>query len=181
MPSPVLALLLGVAGILLALWPSDALWSSCPAAVRAARTRVWALFGVPGVGGGGGDGGAARLFTVEELRGYDGSDASRPILLGMAGDVFDVTEKGRQFYGPGAAYSVFAGRDATRALTLGSLEAADLTAGVDDFNEAQLAALKEQHAFYLGKYPRVGSLQGGAGAALVDHTAPPAGAAGEGA
>jgi hypothetical protein len=35
-----------------------------------------------------------RAFKRSQLPRYDGSDPWRPILLGMNGDVFDVTEKG---------------------------------------------------------------------------------------
>jgi len=35
-----------------------------------------------------------RAFTRDQLPAYDGTNPWRPILLGMNGDVFDVTEKG---------------------------------------------------------------------------------------
>lgn len=103
-----------------------------------------------------------RLYSVEELGKYDGGpDNTGPILLAMNGDVFDVSQLGRQFYGKEAPYSVFAARDSTRALALGSLEADDISRGGDtsDFNERQCKSLKEQHDFYRGKYPRVGRLK----------------------
>jgi membrane-associated progesterone receptor component len=101
-----------------------------------------------------------RAYTRTELLGHTGADPGRRrILLGMNGDVFDVTDLGSQFYGPGAGYSVFAGRDSTRALALGTLspDAID-NWRTADFTADQRVALAEQHAFYLGKYPRVGVL-----------------------
>jgi len=102
-----------------------------------------------------------RYYTLEELRKYDGNNPDLPIYLGMNGDIFDVTEKGKQFYGKNAAYQIFAGKDATRALTLGSLDDKDIyeRTDTDDFNEQQLKALKEQHDFYLNKYPRIGKIK----------------------
>ena len=102
-----------------------------------------------------------RLFTLAELRRHDGSDPARPLHLAIGGDVFDVSVKGAQFYGPGMGYSLFAGRDATRSLALGSLDHGDLERGDDvaDFTPQQLEALREQHAFYKGKYPLAGKLR----------------------
>lgn len=100
-----------------------------------------------------------RYYTREELANYDGSDPAQPILLGMNGDVFDVTEKGSGFYGKDAAYNCFAGKDSTRALSLGSLEEDDLyRIDISDFTAQQHKALKEQHEFYLGKYVLVGRI-----------------------
>ena len=97
------------------------------------------------------------------LRRYRGLEANQPILLALNGDVFDVTA-GRRFYGPDAGYKVFAGVDATRSLSLGSLDAADAALGkshdLRDFDARPAAwdTLFEQHAFYGTKYGRVGRL-----------------------
>ena len=102
--------------------------------------------------------GPLRL-TRAALRAHDGSDARLPLLLGMRGDIFDVTELGSQYYGRGMAYNCFAGRDATRALALGSLDPKDIDNWrTDDFTTEQLANLDEQHKFYSGKYPKVGEI-----------------------
>ena len=71
-----------------------------------------------------------------------------------------MTEKGSQYYGKGAPYAVFAGRDGSRALTLGSLDPKDVERrDVSDFSEGMTKAFKEQHKFYTEKYgPRVGRL-----------------------
>lgn len=57
-------------------------------------------------------------LTPEQLLQYDGSDPEKPIYLAINGTIFDVSE-GRKTYGPGGSYSVFAGRDATRAFVTG--------------------------------------------------------------
>jgi membrane-associated progesterone receptor component len=44
-----------------------------------------------------------------------GADETKPVLLGAKGLVYDVTA-GKDFYGPGGPYAVFAGSDATVAL-----------------------------------------------------------------
>ncbi len=42
-------------------------------------------------------------MTLEELRAYDGKGASGRILVALNGKIYDVTEKGKAFYGPGKA------------------------------------------------------------------------------
>jgi predicted heme/steroid binding protein len=131
---------------------------ACPTSVKAALAWTRSAFAgrclLPRSGGGSG----AALFSVAELAAYDGTDPGRPILLAFGRDVFDVTE-GARFYGVGAPYHSFAGRDGTRALTLGSLRPEDVASrDVSDFTEAQRAAMAQQHEFYRSKYPRVGTL-----------------------
>ena len=55
---------------------------------------------------------------------------------------------------------MFAGKDSTRALSLGSLSPSDIDKrDVSDFNEQQKKGQADQHAFYAEKYgPRVGRL-----------------------
>ncbi|MBE7181334.1 MAG: cytochrome b5 domain-containing protein, partial [Terriglobus roseus] len=57
-------------------------------------------------------------LTPDELAKYDGSDETKPVYLAINGTIFDVSA-GRNTYGPGGSYSVFAGRDATRAFVTG--------------------------------------------------------------
>lgn len=57
-----------------------------------------------------------KPYDEEELKPYDGTiNLDGPILIGAAGKVYNVW-KGRNFYGPGGEYAIFAGRDATRLL-----------------------------------------------------------------
>ncbi len=58
---------------------------------------------------------AARWLYAEarsrRLLAYNGSDPCKPLLLSLKGRVIDVS-MGRDFYGPGGPYGVFAGKDA---------------------------------------------------------------------
>jgi len=163
---------------------------ACPQSVRQLRARLGGLLGSafssPSAGGGGGGSGAtpgfpalrdaatglpsfslAELAAFDGTRGGSGGGEASPLLLGIWGDVFDVRAKGAQFYAPGAPYAVFAGRDGTRALTLGTLDAAEVARlDVDDFSEQFLRMVLEQHKFYAGKYERVGVLREGAKASF---------------
>ena len=60
-------------------------------------------------------------MTLLELSKYNGRDPMRPLLLAVRGRVFDVTT-GRAFYGPGAGYHLFAGREVARALAKVAVE-----------------------------------------------------------
>lgn len=42
-----------------------------------------------------------KVFTYEELRKYDGKGPDGKIYVALCGKVFDVTEKGKEFYGEG--------------------------------------------------------------------------------
>jgi predicted heme/steroid binding protein len=57
-------------------------------------------------------------LTPEQLATFNGTDPKQPIFLAINGTIFDVSA-GRHSYGPGGGYSVFAGRDATRAFVTG--------------------------------------------------------------
>ena len=67
-----------------------------------------------------------RNFTLKQLRHFNGAidektDEAKPVYLSLAGVVFDVS-KGRNFYGPGGPYEVFAGRECGLALAKMSLD-----------------------------------------------------------
>ena len=81
-----------------------------------------------------------KAWTLAELRPFDGSDPSKPLLLGCGGKVFDVSSA-RGFYGPGAAYGVFAGKDASRGLA--RMEIEYTTADVSDLSGSQQVTLQE--------------------------------------
>eukprot|EP00918_Siedleckia_nematoides_P078882 GHVU01172702.1.p1 GENE.GHVU01172702.1~~GHVU01172702.1.p1 ORF type:complete len:202 (+),score=22.33 GHVU01172702.1:243-848(+) len=70
--------------------------------------------------------GKHRLLTVSQLARYDGRSRipGNPIYISVMGVVYDVTSHptGRDFYGPGSSYNVFAGRDATYCLATMSLD-----------------------------------------------------------
>ncbi|XP_048434269.1 membrane-associated progesterone-binding protein 4 isoform X2 [Pyrus x bretschneideri] len=77
-----------------------------------------------------------RLFTVEELALYNGTDASLPIFLGILGSVFDVT-KGKSHYGEGGGYNHFSGRDASRAFVSGNFTGDGLTDSLRGLSSTQ--------------------------------------------
>ncbi|KAJ1732000.1 hypothetical protein LPJ61_002254 [Coemansia biformis] len=99
-----------------------------------------------------------RVFTPVELRQYDGTSPGLPILLAIEGDVYDVT-LGSGFYGPGSPYSLFAGRDATRAFGTNCLSRKDhLTHDTRGLTQGELAGIKGWHALFDNhqRYVKVG-------------------------
>ena len=99
----------------------------------------------------------ARDYSLSELAAYDGSDSAKPLLIGIRGQVYDVT-RGRDFYGPGGPYGMFAGKDCTRALAKVSFDAALFTGDIDGLRPDELDKLEEWIEMFEGKYRRVGRL-----------------------
>lgn len=99
----------------------------------------------------------AGKMTLEELSKYSGRDPFLPILFSVQGRIFDVSE-GRDFYGPGGGYALFAGKEVARALALMSLKGEDCSADIDDLTERQKETLKEWLAKFELKYPVVGEV-----------------------
>lgn len=98
-------------------------------------------------------------FTPEELRKMDGTQGN-PIYVAVRGVVYDVSSRA-SFYGPGGPYHVFAGRDAARALALGSLDERDVESPyprLDDLQPSEMEALNDWIASYQAKYEVVGRL-----------------------
>jgi predicted heme/steroid binding protein len=60
---------------------------------------------------------AMRHYSASELVRYDGSDSALPILIGMNGEVYDVSA-GRDYYVPGGVYHFLAGKDSSTELNL---------------------------------------------------------------
>ncbi|ONL94622.1 BTB/POZ domain-containing protein NPY2 [Zea mays] len=77
-----------------------------------------------------------RLWMVEELSVYNGTNEELPILLAILGSVFDVT-KGRSHYGPGGGYHHFAGRDASRAFVSGNFTGDGLTDSLQGLSSSE--------------------------------------------
>ena len=72
---------------------------------------------------------ATRVISSDELLKYNGTSddipegyATAPIYIGANKKVYDMSFGGVTFYGPGGPYHKFAGRDASRALALLSLD-----------------------------------------------------------
>ncbi|CAN6301086.1 unnamed protein product [Urochloa humidicola] len=112
--------------------------------------------------------------TLEQLRAFDGKDPAKQILIAIRGQVYDVS-RGRLFYGPQGPYSLFAGRDATRALALMSFDPNDLTGDLDGLSPDELEVLQDWEEKFKERYPRVGHLArqdaagSGRSAAHADH------------
>lgn len=98
-------------------------------------------------------------WTEEELAPYDGSqDEDGPILMAADGLVFNVW-KGRNFYGPGGEYHLFAGRDATRLLAKTIVEEETPEMAAKPLNLAERAALAGWMFTFKNKYEVVGKLK----------------------
>ncbi|KAJ3217240.1 hypothetical protein HDU67_008262 [Dinochytrium kinnereticum] len=96
-----------------------------------------------------------KQFSASELSQFNGSDPSRPVYLAVKGTVFDVTQN-RGMYEPGQGYSVFAGKDASKALGKSSLKPEDCVADFSSLNAEEMQTLDKWHAHYQKKYPIVG-------------------------
>ena len=100
-----------------------------------------------------------RGYTLAQLRPFTGEqDGGRGhILVAISGKVYDVTKRGRSFYGPGGGYHVFAGRDASRGLAKMSLETEDVdNPHVDDLTLSEVDTLGDWARKFEAKYPVVG-------------------------
>ena len=98
-----------------------------------------------------------RDYSLEELAAFDGSDPSKPLLIAVRGHVYDVT-RGRDFYGPGGAYGMFAGKDCTRALAKVSFDPELFTGDLEGLDRDELDKLEEWIEMFEGKYRNVGRL-----------------------
>ncbi|XVE58829.1 hypothetical protein DITRI_Ditri04bG0200300 [Diplodiscus trichospermus] len=93
--------------------------------------------------------------TEEELRSYDGSDPNKPLLIAIKGQIYDVSSS-KMFYGRGGSYSMFTGRDASRALAMLSFKPEDLTGNIGGLSAEELAVLEDWEYKFMEKYPIVG-------------------------
>jgi len=100
-----------------------------------------------------------EFWTEEELSAYDGSDENGPILFAADGIVYNVW-KGRNFYGPGCEYNIFAGRDATRLLAKTKLEEETEEELNVELSVAEKATLQGWIYTFKSKYDVVGKLDG---------------------
>lgn len=62
-----------------------------------------------------------RVFTLEDLKQYDGTIESNPLYLVVLNQVYDVTE-GKQYYEKGQGYNIFVGKDSSRAFVTGDFD-----------------------------------------------------------
>jgi membrane-associated progesterone receptor component len=99
----------------------------------------------------------ARDYTLAELTEYDGSDLSKPLLVAIRGRVYDVG-RGRDFYGPGGPYGMFAGKDCTRALAKLAFDPELFTGDLGGLDQEELDRLEEWIETFEAKYRCVGGL-----------------------
>ncbi|KAM7273280.1 hypothetical protein ACFE04_027944 [Oxalis oulophora] len=97
-------------------------------------------------------------ITEEELKGYDGSDPKKPLLMAIKAQIYDVSQS-RMFYGPGGPYALFAGKDASRALAKMSFEEKDLTGDISGLGPFELEALQDWEYKFMSKYVKVGTIK----------------------
>lgn len=98
-------------------------------------------------------------MTVSELKQYDGTQGDGRVLLAVNGWIFDVTERGKMFYGPGAPYAVFGGKDASRGLATFSVKSSEMEHDdLSDLNSMEMESVKEWEAQFREKYDLVGRL-----------------------
>ncbi|GAB1609080.1 membrane-associated progesterone receptor component 1-like [Argonauta hians] len=101
-----------------------------------------------------------RDMTIKEMKKYDGTDEDGRVCIAVNGKIFDVT-RGKQFYGPGGPYAVFAGRDASRALALFTVKESALKDEYDDLSDltsAEMSRMQEWEMQFTEKYEIVGRL-----------------------
>lgn len=96
-------------------------------------------------------------LTAQQLKGFDGSDPSKPVYVAIRGTVYDVTS-GKGFYGPGGPYAVFAGREASRALAKMSKNEEDVCGNLDGLSDKEMGVLEDWEKKFQAKYSVVGRL-----------------------
>lgn len=96
------------------------------------------------------------LISPSELTQCDGVKSNK-IYVAIKGTVFDCSRNAAS-YGPGKGYHVFAGKDASRALALSSLDPADAVAKWEDLPEKEKVVLNDWYTFFSLRYNIVGRL-----------------------
>jgi len=107
------------------------------------------------------NGSGTETFTLQELEEFGNGEDGNPIYISVFGRVYDVTA-GEKYYGYGASYGMFAGKDVTRALCLGCKRPECLVRSTEGLNDKQLGEGKRWLSFFQlhDKYPFVGYLEG---------------------
>ena len=113
------------------------------------------------------DDGSAVVTRAELLARGTGNAAPRPgrvaagHLIAIRGQVYDVGYGGVGFYGAGASYHLFCGKDASRALAKMSFKPEDVDRGwpdLDDLDAKDTKILDDWVALFKRKYPVVATL-----------------------
>lgn len=98
-----------------------------------------------------------KVFTSTELKKY--TNLKDGLYISILGQVFDVT-KGAKYYGPGATYHAFTGRDASLAFITGEFNDDSLTDDISSLSIHQIKALNDWVQFYNKNYIYKGKLNG---------------------
>ncbi|KAI1273778.1 cytochrome b5-like heme/steroid binding domain-containing protein [Xylaria sp. FL0933] len=94
------------------------------------------------------------LITLEELAQADGSEG-RKAYVAIKGKVYDVTGN-KMYTKPDGNYSVFAGKDASRALAKTSTNPEDVSPEWRDLSEKEQGILNDWITFFSKRYNIVG-------------------------
>ena len=103
----------------------------------------------------------AELLEFKECPVIPEGRLDAPILMGICGKVIDVSYGGKDMYGKGGPYFLFAGIDASRALAKMSFKDEDLASrNLSDLTPEQEKTLKDWEKKFIvaRKYPVVGSI-----------------------
>lgn len=93
-------------------------------------------------------------WTLDEVR-VHGPSAEGPMVLSLLGIVYDVSA-GREFFGPGGPYRIYAGHDATFALATMSMRSTDLDVFDYELDADSREALADWLNYFDAKYGRAG-------------------------
>ncbi|GAA6027258.1 hypothetical protein JCM8097_002533 [Rhodosporidiobolus ruineniae] len=99
-------------------------------------------------------------FSEHQLALHDGTQPDKyPLYIAIDGEVYDISDGGMRMYGPGGAYSPFAGKDAARAFVTGCFQT-HLTHDLRGFTEKDMVTLNNWKTFYANhaKYRKVGTV-----------------------
>lgn len=99
----------------------------------------------------------SATFTAEELLEHNGV-TRHTIYIGVKGVIYDCT-RGADFYGPGKAYGVFAGKEVSRCLGKMLIGDEEANAGWNNLGEEHLEVLNQWATKYNEKYPVVGEFR----------------------
>ncbi|KAI0911317.1 cytochrome b5-like heme/steroid binding domain-containing protein [Ustulina deusta] len=97
-------------------------------------------------------------ITLEELAQADGSEG-RKAYVAIKGKVYDVTGN-KAYEQPGGSYSIFAGKDASRALAKTSTKPEDVQPEWRDLSESEQGVLNDWITFFSKRYNVVGVVAG---------------------
>lgn len=101
-----------------------------------------------------------RIVTKEELARHDGNQ-TQELWLAILSKVYDVSA-GKEYYAPGAPYSIFVGRDGNVPFITGAFNPEEAEKPLTDMTPHQLMNLETWAEFYEkeDKYPFIGLLDG---------------------